>query len=160
MLFKKKSNGNSRSVIYERLQVRAHINKDANPLLLMLEERISDLLKEKYTKDFQVNGLNSHIKDPNYEVDAEVDYHVEKDEKNGFWSKLFGKKKSNGVVKNRLDIMIQGKKDNCMLIKIKDDIYQMAKEIVDVNPDNITVERCYEGNAVEIIKMVVSLPEK
>ena len=159
MLFKSKRGKKSKSILYERLLVKTRIDGDSNPLLLMLEERISDLLNEKYVKEFQINSLNSKLKSPDYEVDAEVDYQEDSKDERGFWAKLFSPKKSNSVVKNRLDILIQGRKDDCILGKIKKDIYQMAKDVIDVKEDHINVVRCYDDDNVEVIKMIISLPQ-
>ena len=120
MFFKKSKQKNSRSVLNERLSVKTRINGGSNPILFALEEKISILLNEKYMEEFQLNSLNSKNKDPDYEVDAEVDYNVGCKKEKGFWSKLFGSKKKSGeVIKNRLDILIQGKKDDSMLEKNK-----------------------------------------
>lgn len=152
----------SQTTAFERLQIRTKINRHSNPILLSLEECIKEMLEEKYKEDFMLNKIDSMQKSPDYTMDAEIEYkdNLERKEAKGFFSRIFNSNRNSAeTAKNRLDILIKGNKNDNILIRIKEDIEKMVYEKIQLKPENVIVEKDYDCNNSEIIKMIITLPD-
>lgn len=160
-LFNKKEE-NTQSEVFNRL-MKIKSAKNSDPILLNIEDKIKELMFEKYNDNFQVNNFNTNTKRiPDVEMDAEVEFpcsNSKNKETNSFLN-WFKTEKSGDIARNRLDIMIKGNKNDDILNKIKYDVEKIVNEITGDNPQKVCVEKDIDENDNEIIKMIVTLPEK
>ena len=158
-LFGRKSDSaSSSSILSERLELRTRISRNANPVLFIIEEKVKDLLLTKYKDEFMVSNLETKDVNPDYEVNADIEYKdgIVQERKKGFFR---GKKSSSKeILNNRLEIRIKANKGDNVYQRIKQDINDIIYEITEKEANKVVVERdtCKIGSS-ESIKILISL---
>tara|TARA_B100000700_G_scaffold267699_1_gene307799 strand:+ start:64840 stop:65349 length:510 start_codon:yes stop_codon:yes gene_type:complete len=159
-----KNKSNTSNEAFDRL-MKIKRAKNSDPILLNIEDHIKEIMFEKYNDNFQVNNFNTNTQRiPDVEMDAEVEFPCSKSQEKKNTSNTFlnwfKSEKSGDIARNRLDIMIKGNKNDNILNEIKKDVEVIVNNITGNNPQKVYVEKDIDENDNEIIKMIVTLPEK
>lgn len=147
----------SSTILSNRLEIRTQISKNSNPVLYIIEEQVRELLLTKYKEEFKLTNLETKKINPDYHVDANVEYQEAETKEKG----LFGflrKKKSKSILENRLEIRIKANRDDNIFDRIKKDINDLIYSLTEKQAEKVVVERDTSQNGCsETISIIIRL---